>query len=520
VVLPSFAQDAPVVDFVPTTATPVQIDSASLIAIPVLIGSQGPQVHFVDDIVSETGVDLLGVVVAATELDDAHPGSFVEIPVSSGLTEGQSLRSILLFGVDEGSPGQLRNAAGALARRTRGHREVTVCLRALDDDEQLRAFVEGFVLGGFTLSAREQQPSPIASKLNLVCSEQGARVRGVLERSTVQARAAWQARRLATMPSNVKSPRWLAGEVESLVKGHSIKVTEFDQERLAKEGFGGILAVGAGSASPPVMLQLDYRPRGADARRKDEHIVLVGKGITFDTGGLSIKPAEAMANMKRDMTGAAVVASVMSALHQLKCGVRVTALLPLAENSLSGSASRPGDVITHYGGRTTEITNTDAEGRLVLADAMAYAAKKLKPTTLVDIATLTGGAKVALGTRMGALFATNPELAASLGVAARDAGEPLWELPLSSEYEPKLASKVADAVNSSGGPPAITAALFLQRFVRGVEWAHLDIASSGDAEDDRFEWTKGPTGFGVRTLLRWLEQGDSAVVQSDSEGKQ
>lgn len=146
-VLPSFAQDAPVVDFVPTTATPVQIDSASLIAIPVLIGSQGPQVHFVDDIVSETGVDLLGVVVAATELDDAHPGSFVEIPVSSGLTEGQSLRSILLFGVDEGSPGQLRNAAGALARRTRGHREVTVCLRALDDDEQLRAFVEGFVLG-------------------------------------------------------------------------------------------------------------------------------------------------------------------------------------------------------------------------------------------------------------------------------------------------------------------------------------------------------------------------------------
>ena len=515
--LPSFSQAAPVVDFMPTTASPVQIDSASLIATPVLIGSHGPQVHFVDDIASQTGLDLHSLLAAATELDEAQPVSFVEIPVSTGLAKDQSLRSIMFFGVEEGNPGQLRNAAGALARRTRGHSEITVCLRTLDEDERLCAFVEGIVLGGFALSAREQQPTPVASKINLVCSEQGGRVRGVLARAAVRARAAWQARRLATMPSNVKSPQWLAEEIEGLVKGHSIKVTKFDQERLAKEGFGGILAVGAGSASPPVMLQLDYRPRGAIARRKDQHIVLVGKGITFDTGGLSIKPAEAMANMKRDMTGAAVVASVMSALHQLRCGVRVTALLPLAENSLSGSASRPGDVITHYGGRTTEITNTDAEGRLVLADAMAYATKKLKPTTLVDIATLTGGAKVALGTRMGALFATDQELAASLGVAADEAGEPLWELPLSGEYEVKLASKVADAVNSSGGPPAITAALFLKHFVRGVEWAHLDIASSGDAEDDRFEWTKGPTGFGVRTLLRWLEQGDSAVLQSDSE---
>lgn len=512
-----FAPSAPALDFWPTTTAPTQIRGVSLIALPVLHRPDGPVVPFAEEVASDTGIDLQKALIAFTEQGDAQAGNILDILVSTPPSDNSDLRRVVLFGVDDASPEQVRRAAGALARRTQGHSEIAVCLRAIDDDQQLEGFVEGSVLGAFSLSAKEQQPARGPERIHLVHSAAAGQVQAALTRARYLATAAWQARRLATMPSNIKSPQWLADEVEQLVADQHIKTTRFDQTRLAKEGFGGILAVGAGSATPPVLLQLEYRPKRTSGSRRDAHVVLVGKGITFDTGGISIKPAEAMANMKRDMTGAAVVAAVMSALDQLKCQVKVTALLPIAENAVSGSAARPGDVITHYGGRTTEVTNTDAEGRLVLADALAYAVNKLKPTTVVDIATLTGGAKVALGTRMGALFATQPDLAAALTAAAKASGEPLWELPLSGEYSAKLSSKVADSVNSSGGPAAITAALFLQNFVQGADWAHLDIASSGDAEDDRFEWTKGPTGFGARTLLRWLTHDEATTEKTETE---
>ncbi len=234
------------------------------------------------------------------------------------------------------------------------------------------------------------------------------------------------------------------------------------------------------------------------------HVVLVGKGITFDSGGLSIKPGSSMVTMKRDMTGAAVVAAVMAALPDVECAVRVTGLLPLAENAVGGRSMRPGDVLTQYGGRTTEVTNTDAEGRLVLGDGLAYAVDKLGPDVLVDIATLTGAVKVALGSNLGGLFANNDALAGLLDAAGERSGEPVWRMPLSEEYESKLSSKVADADNAPGGPGAITAALFLQHFVAGLPWAHLDIAGVGDADKDSFEWTEGPTAFGARLLLEWL----------------
>ena len=211
-----------------------------------------------------------------------------------------------------------------------------------------------------------------------------------------------------------------------------------------------------------------------------------------------------MVTMKRDMTGAAVVAAVMAALPDVDCPVRVTGLLPMAENAVSGTSMRPGDVIKQYGGRTTEVTNTDAEGRLVLADGLAYAVDKLDPDALVDIATLTGAVKVALGEHTGGLFANDEALAGHLDASGARAGEPVWRMPLSAEYESKLASKVADADNAPGGPGAIMAALFLQHFTGGLPWAHLDIASVGDAPKDNFEWTEGPTGFGPRLLLDWL----------------
>jgi leucyl aminopeptidase len=210
--------------------------------------------------------------------------------------------------------------------------------------------------------------------------------------------------------------------------------------------------------------------------------------------------------MKRDMTGAGVVLAVMSRLAELDCPVRVTGLMACAENAIDGNALRPGDVVRHYGGRTSEVTNTDAEGRLVLADALAYAVDKLDPTVLVDVATLTGAMKISLGQRTGGLFATDDELADHLLAAGRASGEPLWRMPLVDDYEERLESPVADADNAAGPPGAITAALFLRPFAGGVPWAHLDIASVGDSPVDAFEWTAGATGFGARVLLHWLEQ--------------
>jgi leucyl aminopeptidase len=215
-----------------------------------------------------------------------------------------------------------------------------------------------------------------------------------------------------------------------------------------------------------------------------------------------------MVAMKRDMTGGAVVLATMAALAAVGCPVKVVGLVPAAENAVSGSAIRPGDVLRHYGGRTSEVTNTDAEGRLVLADALAYAVAELEPAAIVDIATLTGGIKVALGQQVGGLFATDDALAASLLGSGETAGEPFWRFPLFAAYEDKLASKVADADNAPSGPQAIMAALFLQHFVGGVPWAHLDIASVGDAPEDDHEWTAGPTGFGARALLTWLGSAD------------
>jgi len=209
--------------------------------------------------------------------------------------------------------------------------------------------------------------------------------------------------------------------------------------------------------------------------------------------------------MKRDMTGAGVVLSVLGALADIDCPVKVTGLLPLAENAVGGGAMRPGDVLRHYGGRTTEVTNTDAEGRLVLADAMAYAVEQLKPDAIVDIATLTGAMKIALGQRTGGFFANDDELAGVIRTASLAAGEPLWRMPLVADYEERIASKVADSDNAGGPPGAITAALFLQHFNGGLPWAHLDVASVGDSPTDAFEYTKGATGFGARALLHWLE---------------
>jgi leucyl aminopeptidase len=306
-----------------------------------------------------------------------------------------------------------------------------------------------------------------------------------------------------------KSPEWLADQCVAVAADTGLDVEVWDEARLAADGFGGILAVGRGSARPPRLVRLGYEPAGAT-----RHLVLVGKGITFDSGGLSLKPPDAMTPMKTDMSGAAAVIGTMSALQSLGVGVRVTALLPIAENMPGADATRPGDVVRHYGGRTSEVLNTDAEGRIVLADALAYATANLAPDAVVDIATLTGAATLGLGRRHGALFSNSPALTDALVAAGAAGGERLWPMPLVESYRSAIDSSVADLRNigdpeSKFGGGSITAALFLREFIGGtrpeVDWAHLDIAGPARADGDEHEITKGATGFGVRVLLRWLE---------------
>jgi leucyl aminopeptidase len=453
------------------------------------------------------GLDLVAVAEAGRATGAV--GEVVTVPVPLGGPDQPDLRLVLLVGVGTTSATDLRRAGAAVARATRDRDAVATTIAALDAEHGIEAFVTGAMLGSFGFAWRQGAPEhvPVGRVVlaGLPASDDVAD-QAALRRAVAHGGAGWRSRTLSTVPSNLKNPAWMAEQAEQIAADAGLAVKVWDDAALRKEGFGGIVGVGQGSATPPRLIRLDYTP--AKGARRAPTVVLVGKGITFDSGGISIKPAAGMASMKRDMTGGAVVLSTMAALADVGCPVKVVGLVPAAENAVSGSATRPGDVLRHYGGRTTEVTNTDAEGRLVLADALAYAVAELKPAAIVDVATLTGGVKVALGQQVGGLFASDDALATSLLAAGEASGEPLWRFPLFAGYEDKLASKVADADNGASGPAAIMAALFLQHFVGDVPWAHLDIASVGDSPDDKHEWSLGPTGFGARALLTWLGSAD------------
>jgi leucyl aminopeptidase len=387
---------------------------------------------------------------------------------------------------------------------------VATTIPAVEPEVGLEPFVVGAILGSFAFTWRKGPPEHLPVS-RIVLGAMADSDRPALTRAVAIGGASWRARTLASVPANLKSPAWLADQAVELAAEAGLTVRVWDEQELAADGFAGILAVGQASATPPRLIRLDYTPAkksGRASSRRTPTVVLVGKGVTFDTGGLSIKPGEAMVNMKRDMTGGAVVMSVLAALADVGCPVNVVGLVPAAENAVGGNALRPGDVVRHYGGRTTEVTNTDAEGRLVLADAMAWAVDRLDPAVIVDVATLTGAIKVALGQQVGGLFANDDALADRLLGCGAIEGEPLWRFPLTPTYEDKLSSRIADADNAPGGPGAIVAALFLQHFAGDVTWAHLDLASTGDAPADSFDYSKGPTGFGARLLLDWLGSDD------------
>jgi leucyl aminopeptidase len=492
-------------EFALSTALPHTLLGVEVVAVPVLPGDRDDDPLVLGPGAAELG-DQLGIDLLAVLEDDGatgRAGEVTSVPVPLGAPDNAELRRVLLAGVGGQTLEDFRRAGAALARATYDRASLATTVPAIAPDDALEAFVVGAMLGSFGFHWRSDGPShhPV-KRLVLAGLPDLQRLAPVLDRAVAVGGASWRSRMLATVPSNLKNPPWLAAQAEQIGRDAGLQVTVWDEHRLAEEGFGGLLAVGRASATPPRLIRLDYSPRKAG--RRTPTVALVGKGITFDTGGLSIKPGEAMVNMKRDMTGGAVVLATMAALRAVDCPVRVVGLIAAAENAVGGDALRPGDVIRHYGGRTTEVTNTDAEGRLVLADGLAYVVAEVKPDVVVDVATLTGAMKVALGLRTAGFFANDDTLAATLAAAAERAGEPLWRLPLASAYEPKLSSTVADSDNAPGGPGAIVAALFLQHFVGDLRWAHLDIASAGDSPDERHEWTTGPTGFGVRALLAWL----------------
>ncbi|WP_460859185.1 leucyl aminopeptidase [Nocardiopsis coralliicola] len=413
---------------------------------------------------------------------------------------------VALLGTGAADPADLRSAGAALARLAAGRSSVAV-VDLPGGPEGLTAFTEGALLASyrFTLAAAPAGAAPAgAITLHLGADTDPAESADAVRRGTVLAGAAGFARDLINTPSAQKDPAWLAERAGAAAAEAGLEIAVWDEKDLERDGFGAILGVGAGSARPPRLIRLDYAPAGAD-----RHLVLVGKGITFDTGGLSLKPNDNMKLMKTDMSGAAIVLGAMAALRDLGVRTRVTALLASAENAVSGSAQRPGDIITTYGGRTVEVLNTDAEGRLVMADALDYAVAEVRPDQLVDVATLTGAAKVALGTGIGALFATDDALAEQLSAAGEASGEPLWRLPLTEEYRDTVRSPVADLANIGtsgdyGHPGATEAALFLEEFTGGLPWAHLDIAGPGRSMAEKGVLTKGGTAFATRTLLRWL----------------
>ncbi|HYN28947.1 MAG TPA: leucyl aminopeptidase family protein [Dermatophilaceae bacterium] len=458
-----------------------------------------------------TGLGLLGLpagdVLAAHE-PSPEAGEVTTVPLPPGAAP---VRALLVVGVGAGTGADLRVAAAAVGRATRGRGRVVLDVDASAVDEpSLSAWVEGAVLGGWapprwTGGTVRAGAAPAGGVVVVVPDGTDPGDAAVtVERARIRAHATLLARTLAAVPSDTKNPPWLAERAVELAGPAGLRVRVWDDADLRDEGFGGLLAVGGGSATPPRLVELEHVPAGGGTAGR--HVVLVGKGITFDSGGLQVKPPEGMLGMKTDMQGAAVVLAVLAACRDLGVRVRVTGLLALAENAVGAASYRPGDVLTHYDGTTVEVGNTDAEGRLVLADALAYAVSRLAPDAVVDVATLTGAARVALARVMAPVFATDDGLRDALVAAGEVTGETLWPLPLAPQYRRGLDSDVADLRHiAEGGPGAITAALFLREFVGDRPWAHLDIAGPGRSDVDAGLVAKGGTGFGTRLLLRWLE---------------
>jgi leucyl aminopeptidase len=435
----------------------------------------------------------------------------------------------------------IRQSAGAVTRALRKHKLTRVAvvppmLGAVEPTVGVDAVVTGMLLTSFDY--REYKGTATKKKdddagggadkprrLELTIVGEPRELRAAVDRARVIAEGQNFARTIASRPGNDINPPTLAKVAEDLAREVGLDVRVLDEKQMAKLGMGGILAVGAGSiATPPRMIILQHRPGGIKAARasvkagqKVAPLLVVGKAITFDTGGISIKPAEKMGKMIYDKCGGMAVLGLMYAVAKLKLPVSVVGILSSAENHISSQAYRPGDILRMYNGVTVEVTNTDAEGRLVLGDAIAWGIETYKPRAVIDLATLTGGVVVALGKTMAGVMSNADTLVDEIRRAADVAGEKIWRLPLGDEQRDQIKSDHADIVNSAGreGHP-LQGGAFLSHFVPSdgsVPWAHLDIAGVADTEKELPYYGKGSTGWGVRTLVEWVTSKDESHLK-------
>ncbi|MGH9943237.1 MAG: leucyl aminopeptidase [Pyrinomonadaceae bacterium] len=460
---------------------------------------------------------LIKSVIESEELKGKE-GETVYLLLGGGGGGGMKARRLLLVGVGEREgyqAAQVSQMAGAAVRalRQRNAKTIGLILRAPDGVAAERAatvVVEGALYGMFeldkyrTIDKEERQ----IERLTIVASGGDAEAlkRGA-ERGRVVGESVNFTRDLSNEPGAYMTPTIMAERAQQIAKEFGLEVSVLEREQMEQEGMGALLCVARGSDEPPKLIVMKYTPEGYDAKKSNGQLLaFVGKGITFDTGGISIKPGENMELMKYDMTGGSTVLGVMRAVAQLKPSIPVLGVVPSAENMPSGKATKPGDVVRAMSGKTIEVINTDAEGRLILADGIAYA-KKLGATRIVDLATLTGAVSIALGDVNVAILGTDQELIDEVIASGREVGEKFWQLPLDKEYTRQIKSDIADIKNVGGRKAGtITAAAFLKEFADGVSWAHLDIAGTAWGEDVKPFRSKGPTGIAVRTLLNLVER--------------
>ena len=483
------------------TGVPLSAADVDLLAIP-WFEDEGPA--------SVAGVDAAsGGEIARALAAKEFCGRLYETFVTAVTDASWRARRLLLVGAGKraGSAGEsLRKtaaAAGLWARQRRIPRLgfVMPAVAGADIEEIAQAIAEGLTLAEFDAGRYKTSPTsgPVPTWTVVVPQDEAVATRAAaaVVRGAVLGDCSNRARDLANEPANTLTPREFARRAAAIASEAGVSVEVLDENQIAKLGMGLLLGVARGSSEPPRLMVFRYEPAAAPATPV---LGLVGKGITFDSGGISIKPADGMDRMKGDMSGGAAVACAMRAIALLQAPIRVIGIVPATENMPGGRAVKPGDVLTGASGKTVEVINTDAEGRLVLGDGLWYA-KQLGATHLVDVATLTGAIVVALGRSTSGLFGAPAEWVEQVRRVANRAGDRVWPLPMFDEYREQLKSEVADLTNTGGRPAgSITAALFLQEFAGGLPWVHLDIAGTAWTDEAKPNLPKGPTGVAVRTL--------------------
>jgi leucyl aminopeptidase len=415
---------------------------------------------------------------------------------------GLKAKRLLLAGLgkqERTTPAEWRKAAGAAVRHLKS-RKVREAVFAVADAAAAEAVVEGAILGDYEPDAYKSDKDGTKSFERMAVAS-SADVDNAVRRGRILAESQNVTRDLVNEPANRLTPMILADRARAVAAEAGLEYEVLDQDRMRQLGMGSLLGVAMGSAEPPALIVMRYRPAGAP--KEGAHLGLVGKGVTFDTGGISIKPADGMEKMKYDMAGGAAMIGAIRAIAQLQPAIPVTALIPAVENMPGSRAQRPGDIVKALSGKTIEVLNTDAEGRLILADALAYA-RQLGCTHLIDAATLTGAIVVALGHIYVGAFANDDALLGKLMAAAKAEGEKMWQMPLDDEYkEQYLKSAFADLPNIGGRwGGSVTAAMFLKEFADPAPWVHLDIAGTAWLEEAKPYMAKGPSGVGVRTMVR------------------